>query len=265
MTRELNNFIHIPDNIDNLNVGTIEDWISKEPYNQVLYLLMLRKKPDYLENDFSIGIHNSLTPFLFNPDYLVNISSVEKEIFSDSDKNDVLLFQEPVFKANNPENELSGIPLNQEPELHMTENNDIRVESIMITPKNLDMPKELTPEVKDKGNDSKNIKKRIMEKNNIPADVVGNSYTDWLQLQKPIYAYSKKKKKKNDPVLMSAQKSITPSEEIISEPLAKILFIQGHYLEAKLMYKKLSIKYPESTEKYIKEINEINEKLSNKS
>ncbi|MFZ1702912.1 MAG: hypothetical protein WAT79_01125, partial [Saprospiraceae bacterium] len=87
------------------------------------------------------------------------------------------------------------------------------------------------------------------------------NFTEWLLDKKQLHEYStkKKKRKKKSQIQISAKKSITPSDEIISESLAKILLAQGHLLDAKKMFKKLMHKYPEKRELYEVEIKNINQ------
>lgn len=142
---------------------------------------------------------------------------------------------------------------------------------------------EPTPEVMESGivkvtNDSPNseigqiqdkITKKKKEKKKKKVDWVENidnsPFIIWLQHQKSLDTSRKQKKTKKSnkfiKIQESAQKSITPSNEIISEPLARLLASQGHWLEAKKMYKSLMIRFPELSEAYKLEIKEINKRI----
>ncbi|MBK6363313.1 MAG: hypothetical protein IPF52_07335 [Saprospiraceae bacterium] len=263
MERELSGFVYNPANLDTLDVGTIEDWISKEPYNQVLYLLLRYKMANYTADHFHFGIHNSLTPFLFDSHYILNnYSQVEIDI-SDKETKHVFSYERKTMENIHHTIELGMASENNEKQLHTEDNNLMLSEPFKSLEGQNSSEETIQPESKAK-KDIASVRSKKNKKNKKSEVLGGNSFTDWLQNQKPIYSSRTKKEKKVDPVLISAKKSITPSDEIISEPLAKILCTQGHYLEAKLMYKKLTIKFPDLTEKYVKEINEINEKLTSK-
>lgn len=69
----------------------------------------------------------------------------------------------------------------------------------------------------------------------------------------------KKEEKKAQKRLLeaSAQKSVTKSNEIISESLAKILEKQGHLDDAKKMYEQLMHKYPEKSRYFAAQIDKL--------
>ncbi len=71
----------------------------------------------------------------------------------------------------------------------------------------------------------------------------------------------KKKSKKASKAHELANKSIKKQEDIVSEPLAAILVAQGHLEEAKEMYSKLSLIFPEKNSFFAAEIEKIKQKL----
>ncbi len=60
-----------------------------------------------------------------------------------------------------------------------------------------------------------------------------------------------------------AQKSIVDEENIVSETLAKIYHDQGLYQKAKIIYIKLSLKFPEKSSYFAKKIKELDEEIKN--
>ncbi len=71
----------------------------------------------------------------------------------------------------------------------------------------------------------------------------------------------KKKSKKTNKAHRLASKSIKKQEDIVSEPLAALLVAQGHLEEAKEMYSKLSLIFPEKNSFFAAEIEKIKQKL----
>ncbi len=69
---------------------------------------------------------------------------------------------------------------------------------------------------------------------------------------------SKKKKGKKTVLEAKIKKSVIKEDEIVSEPLAKILADQGHTDKAIKMYKKLSLIFPEKSSFFASQIEKIN-------
>jgi len=87
-------------------------------------------------------------------------------------------------------------------------------------------------------------------------------FAQWLvsfkvdDLEKRLKKEAKKEKKRL--LEENAKKSVTRSSSTISEPLAEILRIQGHFEEAKKMYGQLMQKFPEKSSYFAAKIDEIN-------
>jgi hypothetical protein len=87
-------------------------------------------------------------------------------------------------------------------------------------------------------------------------------FAQWLvsfkvdDLEKRLKKEAKKEKKRL--LEENARKSVTRSSSTISEPLAEILRIQGHFEDAKKMYGQLMQKFPEKSSYFAAKIDEIN-------
>ncbi len=87
-------------------------------------------------------------------------------------------------------------------------------------------------------------------------------FAQWLvsfkvdDLEKRLKKEAKKEKKRL--LEENAKKSVTRSSSTISEPLAEILRIQGHFEDAKKMYGQLMQKFPEKSSYFAAKIDEIN-------
>ena len=97
-----------------------------------------------------------------------------------------------------------------------------------------------------------------------------SSYTSWLLEQESIndvdgsqnkvldtVKKKKKKKKKKSKKLKIAVDSIKKQDSIISEPLARILALQGHKKKARKMYSKLAKVFPEKQAYFEEQINSL--------
>lgn len=110
-------------------------------------------------------------------------------------------------------------------------------------------------------------KKNKKKKKSISYDIEELSpFAQWLLTQRSISdeRISLSGRDKSSKVKESAKKSIKASEDIISEPLAIILMKQGHYLESKKMFQKLSSRFPEKAEDYLRYISDINDMIDRK-
>ena len=101
-----------------------------------------------------------------------------------------------------------------------------------------------------------------------------SNYTSWLLEQESINdnddtvkkahadfkKKKKKKKKKKSKNLKIAADSIKKQDSIISEPLARILALQGHKKKARKMYEKLLKIFPEKKSYFEEKINELKKK-----
>ena len=70
----------------------------------------------------------------------------------------------------------------------------------------------------------------------------------------------KKKSKIEDELKTKIAQSISASDEIVTETLAKLYMEQGYYKKAKKAYKKLSLKYPKKSSFFAAQIKDIKKK-----
>ncbi|MEN0004820.1 MAG: tetratricopeptide repeat protein, partial [Bacteroidota bacterium] len=72
----------------------------------------------------------------------------------------------------------------------------------------------------------------------------------------------KKKKKKIDPIVAFAKKSLKDSPDIATETLAKLLIDQGYYEKAIEVYERLIAIHPEEKAKYQAAIENVKKRLT---
>jgi len=101
-----------------------------------------------------------------------------------------------------------------------------------------------------------------------------SAFTQWLKENSPHASLdsrpmgNKKKKKGNrkkkskikDELKTKIAQSVSASDEIVTETLAKLYMEQGYYKNAKKAYKKLSLKYPEKSSFFAAQIKDIKKK-----
>ncbi|HMS69157.1 MAG TPA: hypothetical protein PKD18_13510 [Saprospiraceae bacterium] len=114
------------------------------------------------------------------------------------------------------------------------------------------------------------IKKKLKKKDLkfiVQPDETTSDFNSWLKNFKPIkgghlHTLSKIEKKMDtkSSVLFSAEQSVKKSNQMVSEPLAKLLASQGHNDQAIEMYNRLILKFPEKSAYFATQI----EKLKNK-
>ncbi len=114
------------------------------------------------------------------------------------------------------------------------------------------------------------IKKKLKKKDLkfiVQPDETTSDFNSWLKNFKPIkgghlHTLSKIEKKMDSKssVVFSAEQSVKKSNQMVSEPLAKLLASQGHNDQAIEMYNRLILKFPEKSAYFATQI----EKLKNK-
>jgi len=240
------------------------------------YVQPLRLAIDALEpqtrNQSLAGLYNTLTPYLIDSQYLLLVdhpdSQEEKNMIS---KTEGISFSEETKRSIGQA--LSGEEGDFEnsitPSISEKKIPEVIQGDIIQNDRDQEVF-DLQAQVSDNLNPPGKKKKKQKKIKDLETEY--SPFVQWLTEMKPLEAGSfsskkskKRKSKKYKLIQETAQKSITPSDEIISESLAKILVAQGHLLEAKRMYKKLLIKHPEHTDLYSLEIDAINKKLDSKS
>ncbi|MBK9254200.1 MAG: hypothetical protein IPM42_01795 [Saprospiraceae bacterium] len=116
--------------------------------------------------------------------------------------------------------------------------------------------------IKDKKKKKKRKKKKEQDKSSkFILNDFGNTsdYVQWLLSisGKSITKSKDKKTKKKKKVSAGVKRSITKSEQIISESLADILAAQGHFSEAIKMYDQLILKFPEKSSYFAAKIDNL--------
>ncbi len=131
------------------------------------------------------------------------------------------------------------------------------------------------PAAKPKKAKPSTISKKV-EYSTIQTDFNPSAFTQWLSAKSPHSSIpiepspmSKNKKKKGnrkkkskieDELKTKIAQSISASDEIVTETLAKLYMEQGYYKKAKKAYKKLSLKYPKKSSFFAAQIKDIKKK-----
>jgi hypothetical protein len=156
-----------------------------------------------------------------------------------------------------------GVRVLAELELQQTEE-----ETIPVIPTSADIVEqddpdlELMPGKKKKKDGSGGIKQKSKQSFRLKEYSGISPFAQWLvsfkvdDLDKRLKKEAKKEKKRL--LEENARKSVTRSSSTISEPLAEILRIQGHFEDAKKMYGQLMQKFPEKSSYFAAKIDEIN-------
>jgi hypothetical protein len=247
-------------------VQELETLIQGAFYNQVFRLALDNSMEQGGDLQVQAGLFNTLTPYLFNSGYLL-----QRQVYMNIAENELPKYMNTSSMTEKKDSELhySGNDLVKKPDNMdpMNEWNSITTTDSESGFENIEAEENNSQNEEIKiyeesySDQTPTAKKKIKKFHDA---VMFSQYTQWLlgqtQLTESTFQ-TKKVKKKKSKIHISAQRSITPSDEIASESLAQILHKQGHYLEAKKMYKKLSIKFPENQERYQTEIEKLNQQI----
>ena len=230
------------------------------------YIQPLRLALDISRKNGDAALYNTLSPFLLDSHYLFDIDPTIPTVNESKSiplstgriSSDAAIL--PLEEQVGPKSEDLKLGMLEHKHADMvdtTQPPSVVVESVISEEKEHFEPSETTI------NPDKPVKKKKKKKKKDWIKIVESSpYIIWLQERKGLESFQAKSKiakvDKYKKIQESAQKSVKPSSEIISEPLAKLLVSQGHLLEAKKMYKSLMIKFPDLSETYQREIKEIN-------
>lgn len=245
----------------------LESIIMGEMYNQPLRIVYTSLSGQDNNSFVLTGLYNTLSPFLFSAQYHLKPEEITKGVemnkvtASGTLTNDLDMNMEQTRLLETVSDNMVIVSEDDASEAVLV--NVVAESNPMQPSENTEISESAKEEVfemdavldDNPGKSGKKHKKKT---------ILGGSlsvFTLWLLDQKPLESNTsnwQKKAGKKGKVNESAQKSITPSDEIISESLALILKKQGHYLEAKKMYKKLLLKFPEKAQDYEAEIKELN-------
>ncbi len=110
-----------------------------------------------------------------------------------------------------------------------------------------------------KKNDAKS-KKTKEKKSKKKLEVKDKAKVSKKNKKKAKHKKKEKKKKRNNKIKVIAKISVSKNEDIVAENLAKILVAQGKIKEAKSMYKKLILKFPEKSTLFAQKLKDIKQK-----
>jgi hypothetical protein len=278
MIVDLNRYFSDESLLDEVSVSDLELLVQSFPYSSAYKALLDKKMKFNQSHGYALqqssptfvhyGLHsNTIIPNISSPN-IVNLFTEPQQISSSSDGNtesselpinqtivesnilmdvnEVEVVQELVVAENidnqsfSSDDELIGVEVNWK---------DDSASEVAIETANLSSP-DKEPKTK-----KKSKKFKLNEFSGI------SEYAKWLlsfkneDIEKRIKKEEKAKKKKQ--LEDTAMKSITKSDAIISEPLAEILFLQGHLDDAKKMYEQLMHKYPEKSSYFAGKINNL--------
>ena len=252
----LSKYFSDQDALDSISVTEIENLIAEAPSSD-LYRLLLASKMN------GLNIHEAA---LTSSDRLLLediVNGRNQEVYTNPiQKNGVLnhtvgipVFQEEILIEQEVPTTLTEVVDNPETlivEEKIIEDADKSVEPLPKEPESeviaeivLEKQSESKMPSKRKTKKSKNKKFKLDEYSGL------SEYALWLMsfekddIEKTLKKEAKRAK--NRLLEESARKSVTKSEEIISDSLAQILESQGHLDDAKKMYEQLMHKYPEKS------------------
>lgn len=243
-------------------VEWMESLIFKEVFNQPLRIVYNIIQGQEMTLNMNTGLYNTLSPYLFDASYHLTPTREERLTSGKFTNVDDRQVQEDhvenmVITKSEKRGDINPEVVADVPEKNVLEK--IESENKVIDDQTSER-QEQKMDSEDKKAQKKGKKGKKQKKKSYT--VKGLSvFTLWLLDQKPLddkTANWQKKSGKKNKRDESAQKSITPSDEIISESLALILTRQGHYLEAKKMFKKLIVKFPDKAAYYQSEIDKLN-------
>lgn len=263
MSMIFSDIMHECRNLGARAVEWVESLIFREVFNQSLRIIYNIIQDKEMSLNINTGLYNTLSPYLFDARY--HLTPTNTECLKTGKFN---IGENTRLHEEHLESQMMLMSEKQEDVFHKTFDedspaNDV-LEKIVQEPQ---LVTDLTSKRQQRPSDSgekktlKKGKKKKKQKKKSSAVAGLSVFTIWLLEQKPLEGkkskWQKKSVKKNKRV-ESARKSITPSDEIISESLALILTKQGHYLEAKKMLQKLLVKFPDKATHYKSEIDKLN-------
>ncbi len=171
---------------------------------------------------------------------------------------------ESVEIIEEPINEITPPQLSPPDHQLLDQNSDVSNEVLnhLSASKTENGTNDLSPEVINAGKTELKRKKKKKKKGFRLDEFAGiTSYSKWLlsfkrnDIDKKIAKELKEKKKRE--LAQIANKSITKSSSLVSEPLADLLVHQGHFDEAKKMYEQLMHKNPEKSRYFAAKIENL--------
>lgn len=288
MDTQINYYLEDLKRLDEVTVTELETLAVKFPFDQTIRLLLAEKLSFDDNSKLNANLYssslfktqpNELSQLNANNISLFKLDLPENPIPPITDKQleiDQLIDVETVRKEENLFLEgleaISEIENDLELSDQLETNEDVDIQELdllgqkdslfsAIEEVKQENVKQLTDVLEEKPFKSKKYKE-ILESTNIENETQEMGYTEWLLLLKPISEVEiikVKKKKKKDKIKETAKKSIIKSDSIVSEPLANILALQGHYLEAKIMYHKLIDINPDKKDLFKSKIMEIDQ------
>jgi len=288
MDTQLNYYLEDLKRLDEVTVTELETLAAKFPFDQTIRLLLAEKLSFDDNSKLNANLYSSslfktrpielsdLNKNYINLDKLDLIdipkTSIQDKQFEIDQLNELekVYAEEDVFvEGLEPISEMID-DLELSDQLQTNEDMDIQEMDLLgqkdssfsaITTEKQESVNHLIDLVEEKPLKSNNYKE-VLESTNFDNESQKIGYTEWLLLLKPISEVKiikVKKKKKKDKIKETAKKSILKSDSIVSEPLANILALQGHYLEAKIMYHKLIDLNPEKKDVFKSKILEIDQ------